>query len=60
MIQVYRRLGPVHGVTFGEAAGRKHPGSDDHVPVGRSIPASEIGRSLLVRDGRETSGVRRG
>lgn len=59
-LQVGGRLGPVHRTAVGEAAGRRNFGTDDHVPVGRSISAVENGRPLLVRNGRETSSVRRG
>jgi hypothetical protein len=59
MMQVDRRLGPIHRTAFGKAVGRKHLGTDDHMPVGRSILAGEIGRSLLVRNERETSSVQR-
>jgi len=60
MKQVSRRFGPVHRAAFRKAAGRKHLGTDDYMPVGRSIPAGEIRWPLLVRDRRETSSIRRG
>lgn len=59
-LQVGRRLGPVHGTAVGESVGREHFGTDDHVSVGRSIRAGEVGRPLLVRDGRGTPSVQRG
>lgn len=43
MKQVDRRFGSVHRTAFREAAGRKHLGAYDHMPVGRSIPEGEIG-----------------
>lgn len=59
-MQVGRRLGPLHWTAVGEAIGREHFRTDNNMSIGRSISAGEIGRPLLVRDGRETSSLPRG